>query len=46
MADQFVFPRKPDWQVVLIANSFVDEVDCNSGKHRRVFNTGTVKYLD
>uniref|UniRef100_E6XH04 Uncharacterized protein n=1 Tax=Shewanella putrefaciens (strain 200) TaxID=399804 RepID=E6XH04_SHEP2 len=30
--------KKEDWQIVLIANSFVEEVDCNSGCCRcRVF---------
>jgi hypothetical protein len=46
MNEQHVYPRKPDWQVVVISNTFVDEVDCNSGRHRRVFNTGTIQYLD
>lgn len=33
---------KPDWQIVVITTHFVDEVDCNSGKRRRVFNTGQI----
>lgn len=37
--------KKSDWQIVLIARNFVDEVDCNSGEHRRVFNDGTIKPL-
>jgi hypothetical protein len=44
--DQYVFPRKPDWQIVTIMFKFVDEVDCNSGRHRRVFSDGKIKYLD
>ncbi len=28
--------KAPDWQIVVIAVNFVDEVGCNSGKHRRV----------
>lgn len=28
-AEDYVFPRKPDWQVITIARGFVDEVDCN-----------------
>jgi len=46
MNEQHDYRSKPDWQVILIANSFVDEVDCNSGRRRRVFNTGTAQYLD
>ena len=34
--------KKSDWQVVVIGNTFVDEVDCNSGFRRRVFNDGRV----
>lgn len=33
---------KPDWQIVVITTHFVDEVDCNSGKRRRVFNAGQI----
>ena len=43
---QYIFPRQPDWQVVLIMGKFVDEVDCNSGRHRRIFADGNIKYLD
>ena len=39
-------PKKPDWQIITIAESFVDEVDCNSGCKRRVFKTGEIQYLD
>ena len=45
MKDQIVLPQKPDWQVVTITFTFMDEVDCNSGRRRRVFNNGSIKYL-
>lgn len=38
--------KKPDWQVVIIAHTFIEEVDCNSGKHRRIYNSGAITYLD
>ena len=34
--------KKADWQVVVIGNFFIDEVDCNSGRRRRVFHDGRV----
>ena len=46
MNSQYIYPRKPDWQIVFIAGSFVDEVDCNSGKHRRIYKDGKIRYLD
>jgi hypothetical protein len=40
-----VYPPKPHWQITVIANNFVHEVDCNSGKYRRVYKTGEIQYL-
>jgi hypothetical protein len=34
-----------DWQIVVIGNTFVDEVDCNSGERRRVYHSGDVKKI-
>lgn len=38
--------KKRDWQIVVIGNNFVDEVDCNSGKRRRVYRSGKIKPLN
>lgn len=39
--------KEEDWQVITIADSFYDEVDCNSGRHRRVRReSGNIEYLD
>lgn len=39
--------KNEDWQIIVIANSFYDEVDCNSGRHRRVWReTGEIEALD
>ena len=46
ITNQHIFPRKPDWQIVTIMGRFVDEVDCNSGCHRRLFSDGKIMYLD
>jgi hypothetical protein len=36
-----------DWQIVVIATTFYDEVDCNSGRHLRVWlASGKIEYLD
>lgn len=32
-----------DWQVVTICHGFVIEVDCNSGRRRRVYRGGRVE---
>lgn len=32
-----------DWQIVIIAETWVEEVDCNSGLRRRVFNDGRIE---
>ena len=37
---------KEDWQVVIIANTFVEEVDCNSGRRRRVFSDGQIVNME
>ncbi len=42
-----VVVKQEDWQIVAIANGFYDEVDCNSGRHRRVWReSGRIEYLD
>lgn len=41
MAIKNAHPR--DWQVILIAHNFRDEIDCNSGERRRVFLNGETK---
>jgi hypothetical protein len=35
-----------DWQIVQIWFHFVVEVDCNSGRHRRVYKDGRVEAID
>ena len=34
--------NQPDWQAIVLAGNFTDEVDCNSGARRRVFSNGRV----
>lgn len=36
----------PDWQVVTICDGFVIEVDCNSGKRRRVYTDGKIEVIE
>jgi len=38
--------KAEDWQIVLIVYNFVEEVDCNSGKRRRVWKSGTIEKLN
>lgn len=35
-----------DWQVVTICDGFVIEVDCNSGKRRRVYTDGKIEVIE
>ena len=35
--------KAEDWQVVSIWPHFVIEVDCNSGRHRRVYRDGRIE---
>ena len=37
--------KEPDWQVVTICYGFVIEVDCNSGKRRRVYKDGRIEVI-
>lgn len=37
--------KAPDWQVVTICDGFVIEVDCNSGKRRRVYKDGRIEVI-
>jgi|GEM_PF-5205065 len=37
--------KAEDWQIVVIARSYVDEVDCNTGARRRIFNDGYIVRL-
>ncbi len=32
-----------DWQIVIIAGTWVEEVDCNSGRRRRVYSDGRIE---
>jgi len=34
--------KNRDWQIVVIANTFVEEIDCNSGDRRRVYTDGKI----
>lgn len=38
--------KQPDWQAVILAGHFTDEVDCNSGARRRVFADGRIEPLE
>lgn len=37
--------KETDWQAVVLAENFTDEVDCNSGARRRVFADGRIEPL-
>lgn len=37
--------KAPDWQIVTICDGFVIEVDCNSGKRRRVYADGRIEAM-
>ncbi len=34
-----------DWQVVVTATAWIEEVDCNSGKRRRIYSSGKIEAL-
>lgn len=38
--------KQQDWQIVSICNGFVVEVDCNSGKRRRVYADGRIEVVE
>lgn len=37
--------QSADWQVVTITYNWVDEVDCNSGRRRRVYSSGEIQEI-
>lgn len=37
--------KQEDWQVVIIAYNWVEEMDCNSGRRRRVYKSGEVQEI-
>lgn len=39
-------PKHDDWQVVVVACNWVEEVDCNSGRRRRVYKSGEVQEVN
>lgn len=38
--------RAADWQVVSIASTWIEEMDCNSGARRRRYKDGSVVVID
>jgi len=38
--------RAVDWQIVVIASTWIEEVDCNSGARRRVYKDGSVVVIE